>query len=92
MPADRGDFSRDSECFVKLFAYSVRGVSTGNSQRGDESAAQVRLQHDRAIARGAEDTRNPNFTWNASKVQAVQPCVLNWDNTNKNTPEQYSQD
>ncbi len=39
-----------------------------------------------------KDSRNPNFTWNASKVQAVQPCVLNWDNTNKITWEQYSQD
>jgi hypothetical protein len=36
--------------------------------------------------------RNPNFTWNVSKVQAVQPCVLNWDNTNTITWEQYSQD
>src|SRR5437763_4869675 len=35
-----------------------------------------------------KDARNPNLTWNASKVQAVQPCVLNWDNTNRITWEQ----
>ena len=39
-----------------------------------------------------KDARNPNFTWNAAKVQPVQPCVLNWDNTNTITWEQYSQD
>jgi hypothetical protein len=39
-----------------------------------------------------EDARNPSSTWNAPKVQAVQPCVLNWDNTNKITWEQYSLD
>jgi hypothetical protein len=39
-----------------------------------------------------KDARNPNFTWDANKVQAVAPCVLNWDNTNKITWEQYSLD
>jgi hypothetical protein len=39
-----------------------------------------------------KDARNPNFTWDANKVQAVKPCVLNWDNTNKITWEQYSLD
>jgi len=39
-----------------------------------------------------KDARNPKFTWDASKVQAVQPCVLNWDNTNKTTWEAYSLD
>jgi hypothetical protein len=38
------------------------------------------------------DARNPNFTWDAPKVQAVQPCVLNWDNTNKISWEAYSLD
>jgi hypothetical protein len=38
------------------------------------------------------DARNPAFTWNAPRVQPVQPCVLNWDNTNKITWEQYSID
>jgi hypothetical protein len=39
-----------------------------------------------------KDARNPNFTWNAPTVQPVLPCVLNWDNTNKITWEQFSQD
>lgn len=39
-----------------------------------------------------KDARNPNFTWNASKVQAVLPCVLNWDNANRVTWQAYSQD
>jgi hypothetical protein len=39
-----------------------------------------------------KDARNPSFTWDAAKVQAVQPCVLNWDNSNKITWEQYSND
>jgi len=39
-----------------------------------------------------KDARNPNFTWNAPRVQAIQPCVLNWDNTNKITWEQFSSD
>jgi hypothetical protein len=39
-----------------------------------------------------KDARNPNFTWNAPRVQAVQPCVLNWDNTNRITWQQYSLD
>jgi hypothetical protein len=39
-----------------------------------------------------KDARNPGFTWNAPKVQAIQPCVLNWDNTNKISWEQYSLD
>jgi hypothetical protein len=39
-----------------------------------------------------KDARNPDFTWDAAKVQAVKPCVLNWDNTNKITWEQYSLD
>jgi hypothetical protein len=39
-----------------------------------------------------KDARNPNFTWNASKVQAVLPCVMNWDNTNKVTWQAYSLD
>jgi hypothetical protein len=39
-----------------------------------------------------KDARNPNFTWDASKIQPVQPCVLNWDNTNKSTWEPYSLD
>ena len=38
------------------------------------------------------DARNPNFTWNAPRVQPVLPCVLNWDNNNHITPEQYSLD
>jgi hypothetical protein len=38
------------------------------------------------------DAHNPSFTWNGPKVQAIQPCVLNWDNTNKITWEQYSLD
>jgi hypothetical protein len=39
-----------------------------------------------------KDATNPNFTWDAPRIQAVLPCVLNWDNTNKITWEQYSQD
>jgi hypothetical protein len=39
-----------------------------------------------------KDARNRDFTWNAARVQAIQPCVLNWDNTNKITWEQYSLD
>jgi hypothetical protein len=39
-----------------------------------------------------KDARNPNFTWNAPTIQPVLPCVLNWDNTNKITWEQYSLD
>jgi hypothetical protein len=39
-----------------------------------------------------KDARNPNFTWNGAKVQPVQPCVLNWDNTNTITWERYSRD
>jgi hypothetical protein len=39
-----------------------------------------------------KDARNSNFTWNAPTVQPVLPCVLNWDNTNKITWEQYSLD
>ena len=40
----------------------------------------------------AKDARNPDFTWNAANVQAVQPCVLNWDNTNKQTMQAFSVD
>jgi hypothetical protein len=39
-----------------------------------------------------KDARNPNFTWNAPRVQAIQPCVLNWDNSNRITWEQFSLD
>jgi hypothetical protein len=39
-----------------------------------------------------KDARNPNFTWNANRVQAVLPCVQNWDNTNHITWEQFSID
>ncbi len=39
-----------------------------------------------------KDARNPAFTWNAATVQAVQPCVLNWDNTNHITWQAYSLD
>jgi hypothetical protein len=39
-----------------------------------------------------KDARNPNLTWKAPRVQAVLPCVLNWDNTNKITWQQYSLD
>jgi hypothetical protein len=38
------------------------------------------------------DARNPSFTWKAPRVQAILPCVLNWDNTNKITWEQFSLD
>ena len=37
-----------------------------------------------------QDARNPAFTWDAPKAQAIEPCVLNWDNTNKITWEPYS--
>ena len=39
-----------------------------------------------------KDARNPNFTWDAPRIQAIQPCVLNWDNTNKITWQQFSTD
>jgi hypothetical protein len=39
-----------------------------------------------------KDARNPNFTWDTTTVQPVLPCVLNWDNTNKISWEQYSVD
>jgi hypothetical protein len=39
-----------------------------------------------------KDARNPNMTWNASRVQAILPCVLNWDNSNRITWQQFSQD
>jgi hypothetical protein len=39
-----------------------------------------------------KDARNPNFTWNATTVRPVLPCVFNWDNTNKITWQQYSLD
>jgi len=39
-----------------------------------------------------KDARNPKFTWNAPKIQAVLPCVLNWDNTNSVTWQAYSVD
>jgi hypothetical protein len=39
-----------------------------------------------------KDARNPNFTWDADRVRAVLPCVLNWDNSNRITWEQYSLD
>jgi hypothetical protein len=39
-----------------------------------------------------KDARNPNFTWDAPSVQAVKPCVLNWDNSNKITWQAYSLD
>jgi hypothetical protein len=39
-----------------------------------------------------KDARNFGFTWDAATVRPVQPCVLNWDNTNKITWEQYSLD
>jgi hypothetical protein len=38
------------------------------------------------------DARNPNFTWNASKVQAVKPCILNWSNSNVVTWQPVSVD
>ena len=39
-----------------------------------------------------KDAKNPQFTWDAPKIQAVQPCVQNWDNTNKITWQQFSVD
>ncbi len=39
-----------------------------------------------------KDARNPEFTWNAPKIQAVQPCVLNWDNNNNVTWQAFSRD
>jgi hypothetical protein len=39
-----------------------------------------------------KDARNPNFTWNAPKIQPILPCVLNWDNNNRITWQAYSQD
>jgi hypothetical protein len=39
-----------------------------------------------------KDARNPNFTWNASKVQAVKPCILNWSNSNVVTWQPVSVD
>jgi hypothetical protein len=39
-----------------------------------------------------KDARNPNFTWNAARVQPILPCVLNWDNTNKISWQPYSVD
>jgi hypothetical protein len=39
-----------------------------------------------------KDARNPNFSWDASVVQPVLPCVLNWDNTNKVTMQAFSVD
>jgi hypothetical protein len=39
-----------------------------------------------------KDARNPNFTWNAPRIQAIQPCVLNWDNNNRTSWEAFSVD
>jgi hypothetical protein len=39
-----------------------------------------------------KDARNPEFTWNAPRLQAVTPCVLNWDNTNRIAWQTYSVD
>ena len=39
-----------------------------------------------------KDAKNPNFTWDAPRIQAAQPCVLNWDNTNRVTWQQFSVD
>lgn len=39
-----------------------------------------------------KDARNPKFTWDASKIQAVLPCTLNWSNSNVVTWQAYSQD
>ena len=39
-----------------------------------------------------KDARNPNFTWDASLVQPVLPCVLNWDNSNKVAMQAFSTD
>ena len=39
-----------------------------------------------------KDARNPNFTWNAPRIQAVEPCVLNWDNNNRVTWQPASVD
>jgi hypothetical protein len=39
-----------------------------------------------------KDARNPNFTWNAPRIQAIQPCVLNLDNNNNFSWEAYSKD
>jgi hypothetical protein len=39
-----------------------------------------------------KDARNPNFTWNAPRVQPILPCVLNWDNSNHTSWQQYSLD
>ena len=38
------------------------------------------------------DARNPNFTWQAVTVRPILPCVLNWDNSNHISWEQYSTD
>ena len=39
-----------------------------------------------------KDARNSNFTWNAPRIQAVQPCVINWDNNNRAAWQPYSVD
>src|SRR5262249_51998974 len=39
-----------------------------------------------------KDAKNPEFTWNAPRIQAAVPCVMNWDNTNRITWQQYSVD
>ncbi|MBI2690220.1 MAG: TonB-dependent receptor [Acidobacteria bacterium] len=39
-----------------------------------------------------KDAKNPQFTWDAPRIQAAVPCVKNWDNTNRITWQQYSVD
>jgi hypothetical protein len=39
-----------------------------------------------------KDARNPNFTWQADRVQPVLPCVWNWDNNNRITQQAFSKD
>jgi hypothetical protein len=39
-----------------------------------------------------KDARNPKFTWDAPRIQAIEPCVLNWNNNNQISWQQFSVD
>jgi hypothetical protein len=39
-----------------------------------------------------KDARTPAFSWDAPRVQAIQPCVLNWDNNNRIAWQAFSTD